>query len=135
MTRTRILAGLVLLVLAALGWMAFGSGKRAAITANARVNVPELNRTAAEGVGLYTKFCVECHGENAAGSNKGPSLIHRFYRPNHHIDQTFLAAALYGVRQHHWKFGNMKPIEGIAEDEVIKIITYVRAVQRANGIE
>jgi mono/diheme cytochrome c family protein len=135
MNRTWIIGGLVLVAVAALGWMNFGPGSRTATTANASVNVPDLSGTAAEGAALFSKYCVECHGEYAGGSDKGPPLIHKYYEPNHHPDQAFLVGTLYGVRQHHWKFGNMEPVEGITEDEVIKIITYVRAVQRANGIQ
>ena len=134
MTRTRVFAGLAVLVLAALGWMIFGSGPRMPTTAIAGITVPELSGAAAEGAGLFAKYCVECHGENAAGSDKGPPLIHKYYEPGHHPDQAFLVAALYGVRRHHWKFGNMPPVEGISQDEVIKIVTFVRAVQRDNGI-
>ena len=126
---------MAVIVLAALGWMIFGSGSRTPTTANAAVTVPDLSGTAAEGAALYTKYCVECHGENAAGSDKGPPLIHKYYEPNHHTDQAFMVATLFGARQHHWKFGSMKPVEGITETEVIKIITYVRAMQRANGIQ
>ena len=135
MTRRWVFAGLVVIVLAALGWMVFGSGNRNSTTANAGVTVPALSGTAAEGAALYTKYCVECHGENGGGADKGPPLIHKYYEPNHHTDQAFMVATLQGARQHHWKFGNMKPVEGITETEVIKIITYVRAVQRANGIQ
>jgi len=38
------------------------------------------------------------------------------------------------VRAHHWKFGNMPPVEGIHDEDVIKIIAFVRAVQKENGI-
>jgi len=135
MNRTWIIGGLVLAAAAALGWMNFGPGSRTATTANAGVTVPDLSGSAAEGAGLFTQYCLACHGENGAGSDKGPPLIHKYYEPNHHPDQAFLVGALYGVRQHHWQFGNMPPVEGITQDEVIKIITYVRAVQRANGIQ
>ena len=134
MTRTRVFAGLAVIVLAALGWMIFGSGSRTPTTANATVTAPILSGTAAEGAALFTRYCIECHGENAGGSDKGPPLIHKYYEPSHHPDQAFLVAALYGARQHHWQFGNMPPVEGITEDEVIRIITFARAVQRANGI-
>ena len=134
MTRTRVFAGLAVIVLAALGWMVFGSGLRTPTTAIAGVTVPELSGAAAEGAGLFTLYCLACHGENAAGSDKGPPLIHKYYEPGHHPDQAFLVAALCGVRRHHWKFGNMPPVEGISQDEVIRIVTFVRAVQRDNGI-
>jgi hypothetical protein len=52
-----------------------------------------------------------------------------------HGDGAFLVAATNGVRQHHWSFGNMPPVEGITQAEVKSIVTYVREVQRANGID
>jgi hypothetical protein len=39
-----------------------------------------------------------------------------------------------GVQAHHWRFGNMPPVEGITRAEVATIITYIRELQRANGI-
>ena len=45
-----------------------------------------------------------------------------------------IVAAKNGVRQHHWPFGNMPPVEGITDSEISNIIAYVRTVQRANGI-
>ncbi len=122
-------------IVAALGWIVFTSGERKAQTANAGITLPELNATAAEGAALFARFCAECHGDKAGGSDKGPPLVHNYYRPDHHPDQAFLVATLYGARQHHWQFGNMQPVEGISEDQVVSIIAFVRAVQRANGIE
>jgi len=132
MNRTWIIGGLVLAAAAAVGWI--NAGSRIATTANTSVTLPDLSGTAAEGAELFTQYCVACHGESGGGSDAGPPLIHKIYEPNHHADQAFLVAALYGVRQHHWQFGNMPPVEGISQDEVIKIVSYVRAVQRANGI-
>ena len=134
MTRRWVFAGLVVIVLAALGWMVFGSGTRTASTANAGVMVPELSETAAEGAALYTIYCVECHGENGAGADKGPPLIHKYYEPNHHTDQAFMVATLHGARQHHWRFGNMPPVPQVGADQTRMIIAYVRELQRANGI-
>lgn len=82
----------------------------------------------------YTAKCAECHGENGVGTDKGPPFLHRVYNPGHHTDGAFYAAALEGARAHHWKFGNMKPVEGITEAQIEKIIAYVRALQKANGL-
>jgi hypothetical protein len=51
-----------------------------------------------------------------------------------HLLQTH-DAALNGSRAHHWNFGEMPPVEGIAEQDVTKIVAFVRAVQKANGVE
>jgi hypothetical protein len=39
-----------------------------------------------------------------------------------------------GVQAHHWRFGNMLAIEGLTRGDVTMIITYIRELQRANGI-
>lgn len=84
----------------------------------------------------FEKGCATCHGKNGAGgTGKAPPLIHPIYEPGHHPDTAFLRAATTGVQAHHWGFGDMPPVEGITEKEVELIATYIREVQRANGIE
>ncbi|MFG6584057.1 c-type cytochrome [Sulfitobacter sp. 1A12779] len=102
-----------------------------------KVTVPEsLSGPAQIGAQAFEAQCAACHGGNAAGrEGVGPPLIHKIYEPSHHGDASFMVAATNGVRQHHWSFGNMPPVEGIAPAEVESIVTYVREVQRANGID
>jgi hypothetical protein len=56
------------------------------------------------------------------------------YEPGHHGDESFQRAAAQGVRAHHWRFGNMPPVEGVTRSDVKMIISYVRDLQRATGI-
>jgi mono/diheme cytochrome c family protein len=100
------------------------------------VIVPELSASEKEGEAAFNARCASCHGINAAGQDGvAPPFVHRVYEPGHHGDQAFLVAAQLGVRAHHWRFGDMPPVEGITEAEVSSIVTYVRALQRANGID
>ena len=79
--------------------------------------------------------CASCHGLNGAGQkNVAPPLIHKIYEPSHHNDEAFQRAAAFGVPAHHWPFGNMKPVDGVTRSDVANIITYIREIQRANGI-
>lgn len=99
------------------------------------VTVPELQGKAILGQVAYEAKCAACHGENAVGqAGVAPPLVHKIYEPSHHGDAAFLLAARNGVRSHHWKFGNMPPVKGITDAEVGTIVAYVRALQRANGI-
>jgi len=99
------------------------------------VTVPELQGKSELGQVAYVTKCASCHGENAVGQvGVAPPLVHKIYEPSHHGDAAFLMAARNGVRSHHWQFGNMPPVEGITDAEVGTIIAYVRALQRANGI-
>ena len=96
--------------------------------------IAALSGDAAKGAALFEENCMTCHGPNATGSDQGPPLVHRIYEPNHHGDMSFQLAVKNGVRAHHWKFGNMAPVDGVSPEDVEKIIVYVRALQQANGI-
>ena len=100
------------------------------------VTVPDaLSSNAQIGLSAFSAKCAACHGENAGGKEGlAPPLVHEIYEPSHHGDESFQRAAAVGVRQHHWPFGNMPPVDGITRGEVAMIIAYVRELQRANGI-
>ncbi|WP_068117889.1 c-type cytochrome [Tropicimonas marinistellae] len=102
----------------------------------AEVRVPaELSENAKIGKTGFDAKCAACHGENAAGQNGvAPPLVHKIYEPSHHGDVSFQLAAKNGVRAHHWKFGNMPPVDDITDGEVAYITLYVRELQRENGI-
>jgi mono/diheme cytochrome c family protein len=99
-----------------------------------KVVVPELGQIAKLGEEDFNTNCAACHGKNAAGTNSGPPLIHRIYEPNHHADIAFKLAANRGVRAHHWNFGNMPPQSQVKDYEMVRIVAYVRELQKANGI-
>lgn len=100
------------------------------------VKVPStLASVETEGRALFDANCATCHGANAAGQDGvAPPLVHLIYEPNHHGDESFQLAVSQGVRQHHWPFGNMAPVEGLERGDVERIVAYVRALQRENGI-
>lgn len=119
-----------------LGIWAFTQATAAEMRPLVDVIVPDLSPAAQEGASHFADNCAKCHGTNAAGNEgAGPPLVHKIYEPNHHADISFLLAAKNGVRAHHWRFGNMPPVSGVAEDEVQAIVIYVRELQRANGID
>jgi len=100
------------------------------------VVVPQsLSGEAEIGKRGFETNCAVCHGINAAGRDgAGPPLVHVIYEPNHHGDQAFYLAAMNGVRQHHWPFGDMPAVPGVTQAELKDIVTYVREIQSANGI-
>lgn len=123
------------------GYMWWSGQESAAPTASGEamvaVTLPDSPSEEAQiGARAFEAKCAACHGVGAAGrEGAGPPLIHKIYEPSHHGDGAFMVAATNGVRQHHWSFGSMPPVEGITPAEIKSIVTYVRAVQRANGIE
>lgn len=88
----------------------------------------------APGEAAFNKFCLPCHGQAAAGTNRGPGFIDRIYEPNHHGDEAFFRAPRMGVRAHHWPFGDMPKIEGVSDENLRQIIGYIRYLQRQAGI-
>ncbi len=98
------------------------------------VSEPELSVPATKGKAVFEANCAACHGMKASGTDKGPPLVHDIYNPGHHADAAFFAAAKFGVRQHHWPFGNMPPQRQVTEEQVAAIVRYVRELQIANGI-
>ncbi|MFV2092748.1 MAG: c-type cytochrome [Hyphomicrobiales bacterium] len=98
------------------------------------VVIPEYTEIAQQGNELFNEFCAACHGENAAGTDVGPTFLNRIYRAGHHPNDTFMRVPVQGARAHHWSFGDMPPVEGITQDQILKIVHYVRELQRANGV-
>jgi mono/diheme cytochrome c family protein len=126
---------LVLLFAIAASWLLISSLIRQP-SGGARVNVvvPDLTQAGKKGQQLFATNCASCHGAKAEGTDEGPTLIHDIYNPGHHADQAFIMAARFGVRQHHWRFGNMPAQPQASEAEVRLIIEFVRELQAANGI-
>ena len=93
-----------------------------------------LSATVKQGQKIFEENCSACHDKFAGGSDNGPPLVHGIYEPNHHSDQSFYRAAQSGARAHHWPFGNMPPVTSVNREDVQRIISYVRTLQRENGI-
>jgi mono/diheme cytochrome c family protein len=89
---------------------------------------------ATKGQVVFNASCASCHGVNAAGGIGGPPLIHNIYNPGHHANKSFTNAVRNGVRQHHWKFGDMPPQKHIAFGDLVFLMKFIREVQQQNGI-
>ena len=110
------------------------SSPQAAQNSAPSIIVPNLTAAAQTGETYFNAKCATCHGINGAGTQKGPTFIHKVYQKGHHGDESFQRAAKMGAPAHHWKFGNMPPVTGITRAEVTKIVTYIRELQAANGL-
>lgn len=103
-------------------------------TGDGVVPVPDA-ALVAQGEPLYQASCASCHGADLRGTDKGPSHLSIVYEANHHGDGAFILAALRGVPQHHWPYGDMPPVPGLGEEDLEAIIAYVREQQRLHGFE
>lgn len=113
-------------------WTLF-TGPSSAGEKTSLITIPEYSQIAQSGEIAYGENCAACHGVNGAGTDKGPTFLHAFYKAGHHGDSSFVNAAKNGVRAHHWRFGNMPPVEGVTDAEIRWITKYVRELQAANG--
>ncbi len=142
MNKSRKIGGgaVLIVVLAAVWWLNASSDRTAEednasiISEQKSIIIPDFTQSALAGEIAFNGSCAVCHGTNAVGTEQGPPLIHKFYGPRRHADYAFVIAAKSGVRAHHWRFGNMPPVEGITDDKIQLIITYIREIQAANGI-
>ncbi len=98
-------------------------------------STPESRFSGVDGRALYGQACAVCHGQALEGTNNGPTFLDRIYAPGHHADISFMFAIERGVRAHHWNFGNMAPVEGLTQQQVLAIIGFIREQQREAGIE
>jgi len=89
----------------------------------------------AEGDALYQSSCASCHGSDLRGTAIGPSHLSVIYNPYHHGDGAFAAATITGVGAHHWRLGDMPPIAGVTQDDMVRIIAFIREAQRTEGFE
>lgn len=134
-TRGRWLA-VAIAVAAVAGVWSWQQWSREARSDAVEVRVPQLSELARRGERAFAANCAACHGENAAGgTGKGPPLVHDIHNPGHHADVAFASAVKFGVRQHHWPYGNMPPQPQVSDADLVAIVVHVRELQRANGID
>lgn len=138
-----LLAGVASLTILGIGYLIFEARERApkataTVTPNPLVEIElpgAFSAAAQSGKGLYDDNCVTCHGTNGVGQDGiAPPLVHKIYEPSHHGDESFQRAVAQGARSHHWRFGDMPPVEGLSRNDVTRVVTYIRELQRANGI-
>ena len=133
---------LCLFIIAAASFLIFSQNEKVTATELkvgepiANVLVPDqISELGLLGKNIFELKCESCHGINAAGRHEiGPPLVHKIYEPSHHSDQSFYRAVALGVKSHHWSLGNMAAVEGLTKGDVKAIISYVRELQRENGI-
>lgn len=147
-----VVGGIVLVILGSAGWMLWGgpteqvhnmpivdtrmhgAAASAAPMPADQIMVPQLSSAAQMGKLVFDEKCSTCHGTNAAGTDNGPPFVHKIYEPSHHADFAWVRAVRGGVQAHHWRYGNMPPVDGVTDKQIEWVTRYVRELQRANGI-
>lgn len=136
--RTVWIAAVAAMGLGGAGWALVPRNSAPQPPVDALVNIAlpaSLSTTAQVGKTMFNAKCASCHGENAVGrSGAAPPLVHKIYELSHHGDESFQRAVAMGVRSHHWRFGNMPPVDGLTRGDVAQIVAYIRELQKTNGI-
>ena len=96
---------------------------------------PQDAELVSQGTDVFQASCARCHGADVRGTDNGPSLLSEVYEPNHHADISFLLAVQRGTPAHHWRFGDMPPIDGLTQEDVAAVTAFVRETQRTQGFE
>jgi len=79
--------------------------------------------------GAYVENCASCHGADAAGSARGPSLLDPAYAPEALSDREFRLAILRGRRARLWDYGDMPAIAGLDDAEIAELVRFIRDLQ------
>ncbi|MEM9144979.1 MAG: c-type cytochrome [Pseudomonadota bacterium] len=82
----------------------------------------------------FAARCAACHGIEARGTDRGPSLLVADYGPQQRSDEHFRAAILRGQEAWRWQYGDMPAISGVGEPTLSALVQFVREAQRAEGI-
>ena len=85
--------------------------------------------TLGRGAAIYGANCAQCHGDDLAGSDRGPSLLEPVYGPDQLSDAEVADAIRSGVDEELWEFGPMPGNGAITDAQIEAIIAFVRAEQ------
>ncbi len=86
-----------------------------------------------QGLIAFAGACARCHGRLAEGTERGPNLIHRDYGPGVRSDAQFRRAVREGMPA-RGGYGAMPPSPDVSQPRLERMITFLRGLQRANGI-
>ena len=126
----------IMLLITLAGFSLVACGKSDPDTIRAKQGLPPMGFVGdtIKGASLFTDYCSGCHGQGALGSEKGPPLVNKIYKPDHHPDFAFYRAVKAGVKSHHWQFGDMPSVSEINAEQVAHVVAYIRGEQRKAGI-
>ena len=126
-----LLIGLGLLSCPAVVFVVFGIPGLAVFNEGSGASVSSL--PVQQGRIAFAGECARCHGRLARGTERGPDLIHPDYGPSARSDAQFRRAVREGLPARHG-YGAMPPAPGVSARRLERMITFLRELQRADGI-
>jgi mono/diheme cytochrome c family protein len=85
--------------------------------------------TLGRGEAIYGANCAQCHGDDLAGTDRGPSLLEPIYGPDQLSDAEVADAIRNGVDEELWEFGPMPANGAISDAQIEAILAFLRAEQ------
>jgi mono/diheme cytochrome c family protein len=89
--------------------------------------------TLGRGEAIYGANCAQCHGDELAGTDRGPSLLEPIYGPDQLSDAEVADAIRNGVDEELWEFGPMPANGAISDAQIEAILAFLRAEQRGDS--
>ena len=126
-----LLIGLGLLSTPVVVFVVFGTSGLDAFDAGGGASVSSVS--VERGLVVFAAECAGCHGRRAKGTERGPNLIHPDYGPRVRSDAQFRRAVREGMPARRG-YGAMPPAPGVSKHRLERMITFLREIQRANGI-
>jgi mono/diheme cytochrome c family protein len=88
--------------------------------------------TLGRGEAIYGANCAQCHGDDLAGTDRGPSLLEPIYGPDQLSDAEVADAIRNGVDEQLWEFGPMPANGAISDAQIEAILAFLRTQQRGD---
>ncbi len=126
-----LLIGLGLLSCPAAVFVIFGTSGLDAFDEG--IGPPPSSLSVEQGLVAFAGECARCHGQLARGTERGPNLIHRYYGPSARSDAQFRRAVREGMPA-RGGYGAMPAAPDVSKRRLERMITFLRELQRANGI-
>ena len=95
---------------------------------------PASSLSAQSGSVAFAEECAGCHGRLARGTDRAPNLIHSDYGRRTRSDAQFRRAVREGIPARQGRYGEMPAAKDISDRRLDRMITFLREIQRANGI-
>ena len=86
------------------------------------------------GEAVYGANCAQCHGEDLAGTERGPSLLAAVYRPSELPDAAVADAIRNGVDARLWDYGPMPANGALSDAQIDAVVQFLRAEQEPAGV-
>jgi len=95
---------------------------------------PASSLSVQQGGIAFAEECAGCHGRLGRGTVRGPNLIHPDYGPRVRSDDQFRRAVREGKAAGREDYEDMPAARGLSERQLHRLITFLREIQRVNGI-